>query len=360
MSCPRIFGLGYYREHRFVSLSLHVEAAIMEIALQHKLKINQTYGDDTALPVEAIYAFPVPAGAEVSNFVMLKQDGTRVSGVVQERDAPRETYNTAAGRQPRLDASLAEHETPDVFQVSVGTIPSKEKVEIQLSYTSDFDEESEPNRLRIPAHIGSCYGDCPQLPASDTWIASSLEPFLSLEVTVQPPTPLTKIYCSHSVEVKVGIDPKDTDEPLPNYALVSLTSDSVLDKDLVLTVKSGMTDLRRQQVGLELLRNAEAAGSLVFDSPQACNNAGSSLDAIRDAGSENNEEFSPARLHSGIPDILPRIWGFIFARPRSQELTNVETDSGQLLDDKVKEFADKKIGTSESSKLVATILKFVA
>jgi hypothetical protein len=107
-----VFGLYYYVERRLVSLPLlHVsaEASIKELAAQ--VKLTQTYGNDASFPIEAVYAFPVPARAAVCSFVMIKQDGTRVIGQVQEKEEARETYNTAVaeGRQ----ASLMEQQTPD-------------------------------------------------------------------------------------------------------------------------------------------------------------------------------------------------------------------------------------------------------
>ncbi|KAJ7777532.1 hypothetical protein DFH07DRAFT_10025 [Mycena maculata] len=67
--------------------------------------------------------------APPSGFVMIKQDGTRIVGSVQEKQEARETYNTAVAQGQHV--SLMEQRSPDVFQVSVGNIPSNE-VQIEL------------------------------------------------------------------------------------------------------------------------------------------------------------------------------------------------------------------------------------
>jgi hypothetical protein len=107
-----MIGLYYYLERRPIALPLlnvSAEAAIKELAAQ--VKLTQTYGNDANFPIEAVYAFPVPARAAVCSFVMIKHDGTRVVGLVQEKQEARETYHTAItqGRQ----ASLMEQQTPD-------------------------------------------------------------------------------------------------------------------------------------------------------------------------------------------------------------------------------------------------------
>ncbi len=106
------YGLGYFHESNFVALPLrHVRAtvAVKEIGVQ--VKLTQTFGNDTQTPIEAVYAFPVPARAAVSGFVMIKEDGTRVVGVVQEKGEAKATYDVAVAQGKT--ASLMGQETPD-------------------------------------------------------------------------------------------------------------------------------------------------------------------------------------------------------------------------------------------------------
>ncbi|KAJ7913090.1 vault protein inter-alpha-trypsin domain-containing protein, partial [Mycena leptocephala] len=158
-----IYGLYYYYQHQVVSLPLlgvRVEASIKEFAAQ--VKLTQTYGNDATFPIEAKYSFPIPARASVCSFVMIKQDGTRVVGSVLEKQEARETYETAVAQGQQ--ASLVEQQTADVFQVSVGNIPSNEQVQIELVYATELseDEENDSIRFHLPVHLGHRYGEAPQ------------------------------------------------------------------------------------------------------------------------------------------------------------------------------------------------------
>ncbi|KAJ6526626.1 von Willebrand factor type A domain-containing protein [Mycena vulgaris] len=251
-----IFGLYYYSsDNRVISLPLQnvrAEANIKELAAQ--VKLTQAYVNDAAFPIEATYSFPIPARAAVCSFVMVKQDGTRVVGPVLEKQEARETYNTAVAQGQQ--ASLLEQHTPDVFQVSVGNIPSNEQVQIELIYATELseDEENDSIRFHVPIHIGARYGQAPQstsTPAfSNVFISSSSSaPFLTIDISVEAIAPIAKIGSpSHTVSTELGPDPKlpnFKELPFSNYARVSLSSDSVLDKDFVLTVKSTGLDTPR-------------------------------------------------------------------------------------------------------------------
>ncbi|KAF7331214.1 hypothetical protein MSAN_02440200 [Mycena sanguinolenta] len=267
-----IYGLYYVYQHQFVSLPLlgvHAEASIKELAAQ--VKLTQTYENDAGVPIEAKYTFPVPARASVCSFTMIKQDGTRVVGSVLEKQEARETYNTAVAQGQQ--ASLAEQQTPDVFQVSVGNIPPNEQVQIELVYATELseDEENDSIRFHLPVHIGARYGHAPQsTPTLFPFISrlfvssSSPTPFLTLAMSVEAIAPITKIGCpSHSVSTELGPDPKlpnFKELPFSNYARVSLSSDSPLDKDFVLTIKSAGLDTPRCVAELHPTHDTVAMG----------------------------------------------------------------------------------------------------
>ncbi|KAJ6542746.1 von Willebrand factor type A domain-containing protein [Mycena capillaripes] len=268
-----IYGLYYYYQQRVVSLPLlgvRAEASIKELAAQ--VKLTQTYGNDATFPIEAKYSFPIPARASVCSFVMIKQDGTRVVGKVQEKQEARETYNTAVSQGQQ--ASLMEQQTPDVFQVSVGNIPSNEQVQIELVYATELseDEENDSIRFHLPVHIGARYGQAPQStpPVSSAFrgslfvSSSSPTPFLTIAMSVEAIAPISKIGCpSHTVSTELGPDPKlpnFKELPFSNYARVSLSSDSPLDKDFVLTIKSAGLDAPRCVAEMHPIHDTVAMG----------------------------------------------------------------------------------------------------
>ncbi|KAF7345099.1 hypothetical protein MVEN_01673600 [Mycena venus] len=226
-------------------LNVCVAASIKELAAQ--VKLTHTYGNDANVDIEAIYAFPIPAKAAVCSFVMIKQDGTRVVGKVKETVEARETYEEAIAEGKQ--AALMEQQTPD------GNIPPKEQVKIELIYATVLseDEENDSIRLLLPMHIGARYGQEPysiaDFPSHNYYFTSLNTPFLEISANIETIAPISKISSpSHPVSTELGPDPalpNAQELPFSNYARISLSSESALDKDFVLTVKSAGLDAPR-------------------------------------------------------------------------------------------------------------------
>ncbi|KAJ7223092.1 von Willebrand factor type A domain-containing protein, partial [Mycena pura] len=243
------WGLYYTVQGRITPLPLlHVHAAATVKALAAQVTLTHTYANDTAAPLAATYAFPIPARAAVCGFAMVKEDGTRVVGRVQEKTAARETYQAAVVQGKR--AVLVEQVAQDVFQLAVGNIQAQERVQIELIYATELseDEENDSVRLHLPVHIGARYGHSPFSLATQPSMAYC-EAFLKISVSVEAVAPITKISCpSHNVSTELGPDPalpNAHELSFSNYARVSLTSDSALDRDFVLAIKSAGLDAPR-------------------------------------------------------------------------------------------------------------------
>ncbi|KAJ7682857.1 von Willebrand factor type A domain-containing protein [Mycena rosella] len=155
--------------------------------------------------------------------------------------------------------------------VSVGNIPSNEQVQIELVYATELseDEECDSIRFHLPVHIGARYGQAPQsIPSvfkSTVFISSSSRaPFLTIAASVEAIAPISKIGSpSHTVSTELGPDPKlpnFKELPFSNYARVSLSSDSALDKDFILTIKSAGLDTPRCVAELHPTHNTVALG----------------------------------------------------------------------------------------------------
>ncbi|KAJ7152012.1 von Willebrand factor type A domain-containing protein [Mycena filopes] len=240
-----MYGLYYIHQGRPVSLPLlgvRAEATLKELAAQ--VKLTQAYGNDAKFPIEAIYSFAIPARASVFGFVMIKQNGSRIVGKVLEKVAARKTYDTAVAKGQQT--SLMEQQTNDVFQVSVGNIPPREQVQIELLYATEVaeDEDNDSIRFHLPFQVGARYGNAPA-PVTPFTATSALTsrstPFLIISANVEAVAPIAKIGSpSHTISTELGPDPalpNFKELPFSNYARVSLSSDSTLKKDFVLTVK---------------------------------------------------------------------------------------------------------------------------
>lgn len=111
-------GLFYYSETQGqLSLPLvkvNVQASIKDLSAS--IQLEQHFHNETRQSLECAYTFPVPARAVVHSFTLVKQDGSRVVGIVQEKAQARETYETAVSEGKV--ASLLEQDTPDGEYVS--------------------------------------------------------------------------------------------------------------------------------------------------------------------------------------------------------------------------------------------------
>ncbi|KAJ7682855.1 von Willebrand factor type A domain-containing protein [Mycena rosella] len=164
-----------------------------------------------------------------------------------------------------------EQQTSDVFQVSVGKIPANEQVKIELVYATELseDEENDSARFHLPVHIGARYGQAPaavMTPSNNPFLVASASntSFLTLAMSVEALAPISKIGCpSHAVSTELGPDPalpNFKDLPFANYARISLYSDSALDKDFVLTIKSAGLDAPRCVAELHPTHDTVALG----------------------------------------------------------------------------------------------------
>ncbi|KAF7320956.1 hypothetical protein HMN09_00182300 [Mycena chlorophos] len=247
------FGL-YYRpaaqpgvQANIPLLSVDVAATIKDLAAQ--VKITQTFAYErahTGAAVDATYSLPIPARAAVCSFV-LKQEDRKVIGHVEGKKEAKEQYDKAVSEGKT--AALLEQTTPDVFKVAVGNIKPKALVVVELVYATPLSEDGENDswRFHLPTSIGARYGDAPTFDLQPYF--SAVPQFLEIKTSIETVAPIAKIGCpSHTVDTELGPDPalpNAADLPFAQYARISLTSGSALDKDFVLTLKSAGVDAPR-------------------------------------------------------------------------------------------------------------------
>ncbi len=136
---------------------VRVEATIRDYAA--RVVLVQRYRNDEALPIEAVYRFPLEEGVAVCGFEALI-DGRRVVGEVDERGKAFERYDEAlaAGH----GAYLLDEERADVFTLSVGALPPGKEVVLQLTTVSELPLEGETIRFTLPTTLSPRYA-----PAAD-------------------------------------------------------------------------------------------------------------------------------------------------------------------------------------------------
>lgn len=167
---------------------LAIESHRVEVEVKDRTaetKVVQVFRNSTSRQLEAIYTFPLPKGAAVSDFA-LWMNGKRVSGEVLEKEKAREIYEGIVRRMK--DPGLLEYVGNDIFQARVFPIPANGTQKVELSFTSLLPREKGVSQYVYPLKTGG--------PSART-----LADF-TLTVKLSSKTPIKNIYSpSHSISV---------------------------------------------------------------------------------------------------------------------------------------------------------------
>lgn len=121
--------------------------------------VRQRFVNDTETPLEAMYIFPLPPGAAVTDMQM--QVGDRlIRSVVQEKAKAKKTYEAAkkAGKKTALLAASR----PNVFETSLANFMPGETVEIIISYSEVAELKRGVYDVTFPMVVGERYYPVPQ------------------------------------------------------------------------------------------------------------------------------------------------------------------------------------------------------
>ena len=103
-------------------------------------EVTQVFRNTENRQVEALYTFPVPRGATVSNFSMWI-NGKEMVGEVVEKNRAREIYNSY--KQQRKDPGLLEQTDFKTFEMRIFPIAPNAQTKIQLTYYQELDIDNE-------------------------------------------------------------------------------------------------------------------------------------------------------------------------------------------------------------------------
>jgi Ca-activated chloride channel family protein len=138
-----------------------------------RVDVFQRFENKNREAIEAIYTFPLPTGAAVSEY-SFKMAGREVRGKLQTREVARKTYEAA--REAGKTTSLLEQERPNVFTQSVANIPSRTEVEVHLQYDLSLEPDDGLYAFVFPTVVGPRF--CPAS-MSDAQVAAIAPPVLA-------------------------------------------------------------------------------------------------------------------------------------------------------------------------------------
>jgi len=133
------------QQQHSVALDTLIEADIN--GLVARVDVQQRFRNDGRSWSEAIYRFPLPAGAAVDRLRV--QVGERViEGQIQEREAARRLYQLA--RDNGVIAALVEQERPNQFETRLANIGPNEEISVSISFLQRVDFRQGEFSLQLP------------------------------------------------------------------------------------------------------------------------------------------------------------------------------------------------------------------
>uniref|UniRef100_A0A8C6TK18 Poly [ADP-ribose] polymerase n=1 Tax=Neogobius melanostomus TaxID=47308 RepID=A0A8C6TK18_9GOBI len=113
--------------------AVHVKCKLVDLLAQ--VIIFQKYTNESSMPIEAKYVFPLDDSAAVCGFEAFI-NGKHVVGQVKEKETARREYKQAI--EKGHGAYLMDQDAPDVFTISVGNLPPGATVLIKVTFVSEL------------------------------------------------------------------------------------------------------------------------------------------------------------------------------------------------------------------------------
>ena len=211
---------------------LEIEEQDVSVAINNGVAVTtvtQVFRNKENRQVEALYTFPVPKKASVSNFSMWI-NGKEMIGEVLEKERARKIYNSY--KKTKRDPGLLEQKNYKTFEMRIFPIAAKAAQKIQISYYQELDVDHDWATYVFPL-------------ATETKQTGNQRTTgrFSINLNVLSEIPITKMESpSHSNAFAIV---KHTD----NYYQASLeTKQGDLNKDVVLAYH-----LQRAKTGFDII-----------------------------------------------------------------------------------------------------------
>lgn len=210
--------------------SLAIESQKIDVRINNGVAVTtvtQVFRNSAAQPLEALYTFPVPREASVSNFSMWI-NGKEVIGEVLERQQARQIYQQVT-RVERKDPGLLEQVDYKTFEMRVFPVPARGAQQVQITYYQPVDYDSGFGTYVYPLEMDEA--------------ASRLSGELSLMVDVKSAIPLKRTWSPSHGEALVAAEMGPG-----RYRAGIEEAQGNLDRDFVLVY-----ELERERMGIDLI-----------------------------------------------------------------------------------------------------------
>ncbi|MHC4470998.1 MAG: VIT domain-containing protein, partial [Planctomycetota bacterium] len=217
----------------------HTDVKARISGLLASVDVTQQYRNRFETKVEAVYVFPLPRRAAVSDFLMTVGDRT-IRGMIRERGEARRIYEEA--KKKGQTASLLTQERPNIFTQRVANLEPGRGVDVTITYFHPLRVDEDGAEFVFPMVVGPRY-----MPGGTN--AQKGEPHAT---RVNPPVLPAKWRPGHDISVEVSVDAGVEIESLeclthqvsvtqtsPSEATVELETGTVVpNKDFVLRLET--------------------------------------------------------------------------------------------------------------------------
>ncbi|XP_067362509.1 von Willebrand factor A domain-containing protein 5A-like isoform X3 [Channa argus] len=194
---------------------------------------NLNYENKEDKPLEAVFVFPLPGDAAVCHF-SAKIGQTEIVAEVKEKQQAREEYDDALSSGQQAFLLEESDQSPDIFSLSVGSLPPGESSSIRLEYVTELAVQGDDGlRFCLPAVLNPRYQPQGSEAASVqvTSVPASLVPYsLSFSARVSSSHPVTKVESSCSLGPLQYLNTEQT------QAMVRLAAGHKFDRDVELLI----------------------------------------------------------------------------------------------------------------------------
>ncbi|KAK3297357.1 von Willebrand factor type A domain-containing protein [Chaetomium fimeti] len=145
-------------------LSVTADASIVQDTA--KVTVTQLFWNDSGVPIkEAAFTFPLATGCTVTGFSCRIGTNKIIKGAVKAKEEAREAFRHHI-RHHETAAGLLEQDTPEIFTTTLGNVPERTKVKVELTYITvlkhRFSDTKNTATLTLPTSIAPRYGDVPE------------------------------------------------------------------------------------------------------------------------------------------------------------------------------------------------------
>ena len=202
----------------------HTDVRLQVDAFLVDATVTQRFKNPYADKIEAVYLFPLPTGAAITELT-ITIGGRTIHGDIHERAQAKQIYEAA--RKQGFVAALLTEERPNLFTQSIANLEPGATIEVTLRYVERLAYDNGGYEVVFPMVAGPRYA--PGAPTSDV---------------PAPPAMRSSHNIAHAVELDAGVPIEDVSSPshrialtrpAPSRAAIHLAAgDTVPNKDFIL------------------------------------------------------------------------------------------------------------------------------